>query len=149
MSTVDELTPYLTTITPSDVVYVLDEGSTDKGIEGRNLLVTRSITESTHTLNLRDAVAHNGSNWVQADANNSLPCLGLCIEDTDANTFVLAVAGIHEIGTHGWTIGTQYYLSETAGGVTTTAPGPGSIVQAVLVPITSTAVIVNIGEAKT
>jgi hypothetical protein len=108
----------------------------------------KSLTEATHGFNPADLVHHNGSNWVLADANNSLPCHAVVLTTPDASTFTAAVAGWHTISSHGYTLG-QNYLSDTAGAATTTLPGPGSIQQNVLVAYTADDFFIHIGEGVT
>lgn len=109
---------------------------------------TKSITEASHGLSAGEAASFDGSNWVKADADNSLPCHAIVASVTDANTFVAATDGFHTLTSHGFTLG-QNFLSATAGAVTTTEPGPGNIIQRVLVAVDANTVLVRIGEPLT
>jgi hypothetical protein len=107
-----------------------------------------SITETSHGFAIKDVVSFNGSNWVKADANNSLPAHAVVTAVPDVDTFTAAVGGFQTIASHGFTLG-QNYLSETAGAVTTTLPGPGSIQQNVLIANTANQIFINLGEGLT
>ena len=85
---------------------------------------TSDITQSSHGLAVKDAVRHNGSAWVKAQANAaSTLALGVVTAVADSNTFTVAQSGRFELSSHGLTVGQWYYLSASAaGGLVTTEP---------------------------
>ena len=85
---------------------------------------TTDITQSSHGLAAKDAIRHNGSSWVKAQADdNSTLALGIVTAVADSNTFTVAQAGRFTISSHGLTVGQWYYLSSSsAGGLTATEP---------------------------
>jgi len=85
---------------------------------------TSDITQSSHGLAVKDAVRHNGSAWVKAQANAaSTLALGIVTAVADSNTFTVAQSGRFELSSHGLTVGQWYYLSASAaGGLVTTEP---------------------------
>ena len=85
---------------------------------------TSEITQSSHGLAVKDAVRHNGSAWVKAQANATTTlALGIVTAVADSNTFTIAQSGRFELSSHGLTVGQWYYLSASAaGGLVTTEP---------------------------
>ena len=85
---------------------------------------TSEITQSSHGLAVKDAVRHNGSAWVKAQANATTTlALGIVTAVADSNTFTVAQSGRFELSSHGLTVGQWYYLSASAaGGLVTTEP---------------------------
>ena len=85
---------------------------------------TTDITQSSHGFVAKDAIRHNGSSWVKAQADdNSTLALGIVTAVADSNTFTVAQAGRFTISSHGLTVGQWYYLSSSsAGGLTATEP---------------------------
>ena len=85
---------------------------------------TTDITQSSHGLAAKDAIRHNGSSWVKAQADdNSTLALGIVTAVADSNNFTVAQAGRFTISSHGLTVGQWYYLSSSsAGGLTSTEP---------------------------
>ena len=85
---------------------------------------TSDITQSSHGLAVKDAVRHNGSAWVKAQANATTTlALGIVTAVADSNTFTVAQSGRFELSSHGLTVGQWYYLSASAaGGLVTTEP---------------------------
>ena len=85
---------------------------------------TTDITQSSHGLAAKDAIRHNGSSWVKAQADdNSTLALGIVTAVADSNNFTVAQAGRFTISSHGLTVGQWYYLSSSsAGGLTATEP---------------------------
>ena len=85
---------------------------------------TSDITQSSHGLAVKDAVRHNGSAWVKAQANATTTlALGIVTAVADSNTFTIAQSGRFELSSHGLTVGQWYYLSASAaGGLVTTEP---------------------------
>ena len=85
---------------------------------------TSDITQSSHGFAVKDAIRHNGSSWVKAQANaTSTLALGIVTKVADSNTFTVAQSGRFELSSHGLTVGQWYYLSaDAAGGLVTTEP---------------------------
>ena len=85
---------------------------------------TSDITQSSHGFAVKDAIRHNGSSWVKAQANaTSTLALGIVTKVADSNTFTIAQSGRFELSSHGLTVGQWYYLSaDAAGGLVTTEP---------------------------
>ena len=85
---------------------------------------TTEVTQSSHGFAVKDAVRHNGTAWVKAQANNaSTLALGIVVVRTDANNFTVAQSGRFELTSHGLTVGQWYYVDfATAGGLTSTEP---------------------------
>ena len=85
---------------------------------------TTEVTQSSHGFAVKDAIRHNGTAWVkaQADAGTTL-ALGVVVVVTDSNNFTVAQSGRFELSSHGLTVGQWYYLSAaSAGGLVTTEP---------------------------
>jgi hypothetical protein len=69
----------------------------------------------------------SGSAWAEADANGSGTYPARCYA---VSTGYCISNGQYTKATHGFTVGADVYLSETAGAITSTAPtGSGSVVQ--------------------
>ena len=85
---------------------------------------TTDITQSSHGFAAKDAIRHNGSSWVKAQADDtSTLALGIVTAVADSNNFTVAQAGRFTISSHGLTVGQWFYLSaDTAGGLTSTEP---------------------------
>ncbi|MBR19388.1 MAG: hypothetical protein CMA64_04475 [Euryarchaeota archaeon] len=85
---------------------------------------TSDITQSSHGFAVKDAIRHNGSAWVKAQANAATTlALGIVTAVADSNTFTVAQSGRFELSSHGLTVGQWYYLSASAaGGLVTTEP---------------------------
>jgi len=85
---------------------------------------TSDITQSSHGFAVKDAIRHNGSAWVKAQANaSSTLALGIVTAVADSNNFTIAQSGRFELSSHGLTVGQWYYLSAAAaGGLVTTEP---------------------------
>ncbi len=85
---------------------------------------TSDITQSSHGFAVKDAIRHNGSAWVKAQANATTTlALGIVTAVADSNTFTVAQSGRFELSSHGLTVGQWYYLSASAaGGLVTTEP---------------------------
>ena len=72
---------------------------------------TSDITQSSHGFAVKDAIRHNGSSWVKAQANaTSTLALGIVTKVADSNTFTIAQSGRFELSSHGLTVGQWYYL---------------------------------------
>ena len=85
---------------------------------------TSDITQSSHGFAVKDAIRHNGTSWVKAQANaTSTLALGIVTAVADSNNFTIAQSGRFELSSHGLTVGQWYYLSSAAaGGLVTTEP---------------------------
>ena len=85
---------------------------------------TTEVTQNTHGLQVKDAIRHNGSTWVKAQANTGdTLALGVVVVRGDANTFTVAQSGRFEITSHGLSVGQWYYLdASTAGALTAAEP---------------------------
>ena len=85
---------------------------------------TSDITQSSHGFAVKDAIRHNGSSWVKAQANATTTlALGIVTAVADSNNFTIAQSGRFELSSHGLTVGQWYYLSSAAaGGLVTTEP---------------------------
>jgi len=84
---------------------------------------TTEVTQSSHGFVAKDAIRHNGSAWVKAQANAaSTLALGI-VTEAATNTFTVAQSGRFTISSHGLTVGQWYYLSAAAaGGLVSTEP---------------------------
>ena len=84
---------------------------------------TTEVTQNSHGFVAKDAIRHNGSAWVKAQANAaSTLALGI-VTEAATNTFTVAQSGRFEISSHGLTVGQWYYLSAAAaGGLVSTEP---------------------------
>jgi hypothetical protein len=85
------------------------------------------IAQTAHGLTVGSGIYHNGTIYVDAQANNaSTLAYHTVVEVIDANTFVAADFGRIEVLAHGFTIGEYYFQSEaTAGLPTITQPVSG------------------------
>ena len=97
---------------------------------------SRIESEPTHGFAVGNVVMHDASNWVKADASagSTMPAFGLVVNVT-TDTFRVSTTGLVEWPSHGLTVGTEYYVSETAGTLTTTAPTGGALSQGFLIPV--------------
>ena len=84
---------------------------------------TTEVSQNSHGFVAKDAIRHNGSAWVKAQANAaSTLALGI-VTEAATNTFTVAQSGRFEISSHGLTVGQWYYLSAaSAGGLVSTEP---------------------------
>ena len=105
-------------------LYVRDNSNNIIEIGGGGGGSTSDITQSSHGFAVKDAIRHNGSAWVKAQANAaSTLALGIVTAVADSNNFTIAQSGRFELSSHGLTVGQWYYLSAAAaGGLVTTEP---------------------------
>jgi len=105
-------------------LYVRDNSNNIIEIGGGGGGSTSDITQSSHGFAVKDAIRHNGSAWVKAQANaSSTLALGIVTAVADSNNFTIAQSGRFELSSHGLTVGQWYYLSAAAaGGLVTTEP---------------------------
>ena len=84
---------------------------------------TTEVTQNSHGFVAKDAIRHNGTAWVKAQANAaSTLALGI-VTEAATNTFTVAQSGRFTISSHGLTVGQWYYLSAAAaGGLVSTEP---------------------------
>lgn len=109
--------------TGTDVEAALQEiGAGGLGGGGGSAL-SRSISQTSHGLAVGDVVRLSGTSYVEAQATSeaNAEVVGIVSAVADANTFTLTTGGYVE-GLSGLTAGVVYYLSETAGQLTTTEP---------------------------
>jgi len=105
-------------------LYVRDDSNNIVEIGGGGGGSTSDITQSSHGFAVKDAIRHNGSSWVKAQANATTTlALGIVTAVADSNNFTIAQSGRFELSSHGLTVGQWYYLSSAAaGGLVTTEP---------------------------
>ena len=105
-------------------LYVRDNSNNIIEIGGGGGGSTSDITQSSHGFAVKDAIRHNGSAWVKAQANAaSTLALGIVTAVTDSNNFTIAQSGRFELSSHGLTVGQWFYLdASNAGGLTATEP---------------------------
>lgn len=98
------------------------------------------VTQNTHGFAVLDAVYHNGTNWVKAQANASTTLATHIVGQViDANNIILVNQGRIVIASHGKTPGSLYYLSSgTPGANTLTLP---TLFQQPLFTVESTSII--------
>jgi hypothetical protein len=118
--------------------------------------VSKSVSQVAHGFSVGQTIHLNGTTWEEADADvDTKVCDAVVGEVTDADTFVAVISGWVELTTGEWdtvtggsgglTAGDYYWLSSTAGGLTTTKPTTG-LVQLVLTAVSTTTGIVSIGD---
>lgn len=114
----------------------------------RSQVQARDITQAGHGFAPPDAIHHNGTIWVKANATglSALVCHAIVLS-VSGSVFYMAATGLHTLTGHLVTIG-QNFLSTTAGAVTTTQPGPGNTRQRVVVAIDSNTLLLTIGDPR-
>lgn len=90
---------------------------------------TQIVSKSSHGFVALDAIRHNGTTWVkaQADSENTLAD-GVVIAVLNTNTFVVADSGFYTITGHSLTENNWHFLSSTTAGLLTSSP-PSEFVQ--------------------
>jgi hypothetical protein len=84
---------------------------------------TTEVTQSSHGLSAKDAIRHNGTAWVKAQADDGATLALGIVTEAATNTFTVAQSGRFTISSHGLTVGQWYYLdASTAGALTATEP---------------------------
>ena len=80
------------------------------------------VNQNTHGLSVGDAIRHNGTIWVkaQADAVGNSDVLGVVTVVTDVDNFTYIYSGFDAVGSY--TDGTAYFLSPTVAGAIITEP---------------------------
>lgn len=84
--------------------------------------LTKAVAQTTHGLAVGNAIRHNGTIWVKAQANalaNS-GAIGIVSAVGDANNFTYAFGGF--LGTGTWTNGASYFLSPAVAGAIIVEP---------------------------
>lgn len=81
-------------------------------------------TQAAHGFSVLDAIYHNGTNWVLAQADDAATLAEYVVTEVpDVNNFVAGKFGSVTITAHGLTVGEHYFLSDlTAGAGTITEP---------------------------
>lgn len=128
----------------ADTVADYDSSST---VTGDNTL--ENITCDA-TVSVGSVVRMNGSTAVNAIADSTVNSrvIGICVSKSNATTCNILTCGPTGAILSGLTVNENYFLSATsAGDITTTAPtGSGQIVIHIGRPLTSTRLIIQIGE---
>jgi len=100
-------------------------GGTGGGSTGSSSAITKSVNQGTHGFDVGNLVYLSGASTYSkalADAASTAEVVGIVSTDTDADDFVLTMAG-HVTGLTGLTAGAVYFLSATsAGALTATEP---------------------------
>ena len=110
--------------TSAKKLFINDSGTVKEIGGGGGGGSTSEITQSSHGFAVKDAIRHNGSAWVKAQANAaSTLALGIVTAVADSNNFTIAQSGRFELSSHGLTVGQWFYLdASNAGGLTATEP---------------------------
>ena len=89
---------------------------------GGGATLEKAITQASHGLIVGDAIKHNGTIWVkaQADSTTNSGTLGVVTEVTDVDNFIYTYGGILTVGTY--TNGTPYFLSPSVAGAIIAEP---------------------------
>lgn len=88
-------------------------------------VVSETFTQASHGFAVKDAVRHNGTTWVKAQANSIAGCISVWVVTAVASgsVFTASLRGRVTVTGHGLTPGTLYYLSaDTAGLLMATMP---------------------------
>ena len=108
-------------------------------------IFTVNITQSAHGFAVMNAIYHNGSAWAKADASaESTQATAMVTAVAGSDDFTYAVMGTLTLASHGMPM-SQFYLSETAGAITTSAP---TISQPLLRPVDANTVLINVQRAN-
>lgn len=127
------------------------------GGSGSGDSVSFAVVQVAHGLTVGNAVHLSGSSFAQADRDaGSSVADGIVSAVADADNFTVVMVGKATLTTGQWdavtgdvgglTAGDYYWLSSTAGGLTRTQPTSG-IAQRVGVALSTTVLLVTIGEA--
>jgi len=112
-------------LTAGPGVNISDNGDNTYLIAGDGLISTGTVTQASHGFAAKDVIRHNGTTWVDAQANSIAGCTDVWVVTSapTVNTFVAVKSGRVTVSGHGLTAGTLYYLSaDTAALLTTTKP---------------------------
>lgn len=97
------------------------------GGSGSGDAVSKSVSQASHGLAVKDVIRHNGTSWVKAkaDAPGTLG-IGVVTAVADADAFTVTLAGYATMTSHGLTAGEYYFCSTaTSGLLTATEPTSG------------------------
>lgn len=112
-------------------------------------LVAKNVTQTAHGFSVGNVLYWMGSAYAAAQANviTTSVVIGVVSFVTDGNNFSLAQAGV-VTGLSGLVTGTQYYLSASVAGATTSTPpgAAGSYIIDILYALSSTVAILNISS---
>jgi hypothetical protein len=119
--------------------------------------VSFSVNQTTHGFSVGHTIQYNGTSWATADRDADATVADAIVSAVaDANNFTALMVGKVTLTTGQWdsrtsdsgglTAGEYYWLSSTAGGLTKTQPTSG-IAQCIGVALSTTVMLVNIGEA--
>lgn len=106
----------------------------------------KQYTQATHGFTGGEALYHNGTSWVEANANdvNTAEVVGFVeFGTTTTNTFYLISSG-YMSGWTGLTAGQFYFLDTTSGAITSTVPDAGYVKKPVGMATSATELEVNI-----
>lgn len=112
-------------LTAGPGVNLSDNGDNTYLITGDGTIATGTVTQASHGFVAKDVIRHNGTTWIDAQANSIADCTDVWVVTSapTANTFVAVKSGRVTVTGHGLTAGTLYYLSaDTAALLTTTKP---------------------------
>jgi hypothetical protein len=127
-------------------------GGSGSGSGGSGEAIQSEVSQASHGFSALDAIYHNGTSWVAAQADDEATVATHVVSSVlDVNTFTATQAGIITVSSHGLTLGSTYYTSESsAGDITATEPaaGAGNFSNPVLIPITTDDLIVLNHRAK-
>jgi len=107
-----------------------------------------TIYQNSHGFSTGQAVRHNGTEWVAAQA--LLPsgaCHGVVTQVSGPDSFVVTTHGRAVINSHGLTVGQYYWLSQATPGLLTATQPSSGVVQGVLHVRNANTVFINIGTA--
>lgn len=105
--------------------------------------------EVGHDFAVGDLLYSNGGTWTKALADAAGTVAVGMVGKVYGTEFALVASGFVLWESHGLTVGTQYFLSDsTAGTATTTAPTTPSFRQPVYVPVSASVVLVNVQGAQ-
>jgi len=101
--------------------------------------LTQDINETTHGFDVEDLIYRTASGYALSDSSvdATAEMFGFVTVDTDANNFTVTTSGLVENLT-GKVAGTIYYMSETAGEITSTEPVSPAISKPVLLGLSTT-----------
>lgn len=125
-------------------------------LDGRNLTnlpssgsgesLSRTYTETAHSLSVGNPVRYNGTNWVKSQGNSAANAEAFGIISATTTNTITVVMGGYISGLTGLTAGSAHFLDPaTAGALTTTDPTTsGQVSKPVLLGLTTTTGIVQI-----
>lgn len=104
----------------ADTIEIASSGGGGGGAGGTSI----QRTQTAHGFSVLDAIYHDGTEWVLAQANNEDTLAEYVVtEVTDVNNFTAFKFGEATVTGHGLTVGEHYYLSDSvAGGAQITEP---------------------------